>query len=217
MDGIGTTIGLGGLWLLREVVGAAIGRAAARHGRVGYVSERAELVERARDANGELRDFFFLPDTPASDTQFAVAKHTGHIYNDSSTGLVLRKPAVTSWNANGPALTYSNPTCRVNGEESVLVSVPANGSCRLDLEFNIPKDRAAAVYIGSIPVLSLILPDERVMEFALVGSAIDRNGDVLGWDNRHRRAVAAGSPEWMRARLKGALGSQAGAIRSSRP
>lgn len=192
---------VGALWIVREIAGLSLQRLAGRVGRVGYVPENSQLLERIVQEDGSHRESVFVRAGPLSDSEGVYARYTGHLYNDAATPLVLREPRITYWGVDGPIIDHLNVECLVNGKPSVVLTVPAHGTCSLVLTTVHYRKDVEHHYFGAIPLLSFATVNSRTMEFGLRSSApLKANEPMVAWDAKRRRVVRAGTSEWLRAR-----------------
>src|SRR5947209_565106 len=91
---------VGAIWLAKEIGALVLKDTASRLGKIGYVRENSELLDRVVDREGTPWDTHYArrDGDPIRELRFVA---TGHLFNESGTPLFLQEPKVVFWAADG--------------------------------------------------------------------------------------------------------------------
>ena len=211
------TVALGVIWAVREIGALSLKQYTSRIGRVGYISERCEIIERTVGENEDVREALYIAraDRPARGSLWLSS--AGHLYNESDTAIMFHRPQIAFWGVDGPRVSHSNPSLTAEGQAATVLSVPRNGTCAIKLTAFTSEEIIRRHYSAAIPILTLETTSGRIYEFPLASSSLLLDRPVVGWDAKKRRVVVAGTKEWGWALMRQSLGSGVGRIRRSRP
>lgn len=198
---------VGALWLGKEVGVLLLKDAASRLGKVGYVREGSDLLDRVVARDGQELQIRYLSSLTEKDRELRFVA-TGHLFNESGLPLLLREPRVLFWGEDGLRVRHVNPKLLVADTPSPVVTIPAHGTVPIKIEVGVMVSQLADMYGNAIPVLELETTKGKAYCFPLKSSAMWRIGDgFVAWDNRRKKVVRAGTKDFIRARLRGSLGT----------
>ena len=179
---------LAGAWILREVGGILLKRAAARSGAVGYRKRAYGFYCIARTEDGRDIESQFFPKNMFLEEQTLSLRCSGDLYNDSDIQLLLTHPQVVFLHPTGPQVVHSTPDLRAEGKQVAVVTVPAHGTAAIDLFLSIRREDLDDKYAHTIPVLVMRAPDGREFEFRL-GSTEFAGDLTVAWPRRGKRPI----------------------------
>jgi hypothetical protein len=201
---------VGAAWLVKELGAVLLKDTASRLGRVGYVREDSELLDKVVDRDGQEMEIHYITVETERERELRFVA-TGHLFNESGTPLLLREPKVLFWGEDGLRVRHVNPELVVAGTLSAVITIPAHGTILIRVQVGVMVSELRKTYADAIPILELETTRGKVYRFPLKTSAMWRVGEgFVAWDSRRNKVVRAGTKEFVRARLRGSLGTLRG-------